>query len=115
MPAAVALSPAVARRCATSAVVVVLPFVPVIAMQCVSPVAARARKPRSSSETISTPASCAAAIGGASGGTPGETTSAAAARIFARSCRPTSTSTPGRPRNASAAAPLYGWSDPSLA
>ncbi len=85
LPAAVALRPAIASKCATSAVVVVLPFVPVIAMQCVSPAAASAWNPRSSSETMSIPASRAAARGAASGGTPGDTTTAAAARILARS------------------------------
>src|SRR5438445_9653337 len=53
-PAASAESPAPRNRCATSAVVVVLPFVPVIAMQRVSP--ASARKPRSISDTTGTPA-----------------------------------------------------------
>src|SRR6266496_3202663 len=99
-PEASALSPATRNRCAINAVVVVLPLVPVMAMQR-TPCARAARKPRSISETISRPASRAAASGGASGGTPGETTTPAAARIFARSWRPTSTSTPGSVRSAS--------------
>ena len=103
-PEASALSPATRSRCAISAVVVVLPFVPVIAMVR-TPWARAARKPRSISETISRPASRAALSGGASGGTPGDTTTPAAARIFARSCRPTSTSTPGRSRSANASSP----------
>jgi len=83
-PAASAWTPAARRRCATSAVVVVLPFVPVIAMQRV-PDPDSARKPRSISDKIGTRASRAAASGGASGGTPGETITAAAPRIRARS------------------------------
>src|SRR6266702_3065111 len=76
LPTASAESPATRSRCATSAVVVVLPFVPVIATVRVlppPPLPARARNPRSTSEKIGTPAARAAARGGASGGTPGET------------------------------------------
>src|SRR5437660_1776504 len=113
-PAASAASPAARSRCATSAVVVVLPFVPVMAMQRV-PDPASARNPRSISDTTGTPASRAAASGAASGGTPGDTTTPAADRILARSWRPTSTSTPASSRNSTAAAPPYGWSDASLA
>src|SRR2546426_5985183 len=72
LPAVVDCNPAALSRWATSAVVVVLPFVPVIAMLRVPGCkAASARNPRSSSETISTPACRAAASTGASGGTPG--------------------------------------------
>src|SRR5439155_22849784 len=113
-PAASACSPAPRNRCATSAVVVVLPFVPVIAMQRV-PDPASARNPRSISDTTGTPAARAAASGAASGGTPGETTTPAADRIFARSWRPRSTSTPASPRSSATVAPPYVWSEVSLA
>src|SRR5439155_1262951 len=106
--------PAVPRRCTTSAVVVVLPFVPVIAIQRV-PDPASAPNPRSISDKMGTRAARAAASGGASGGTPGETITAAAPRICARSWRPTSTATPRSERSASRASPPYGWSDASLA
>src|SRR5207247_8742553 len=105
-PAAPAEGPDPRNGCATSAVVVVLPFVPVIAMQRVSP--ASARKPRSISDTTGTPAARAAVSGAASGGTPGETTTPAAERILARTWRPTSTSTPDNPRKAATASPTYG-------
>src|SRR5881296_448207 len=113
-PAASARRPATRSRCATSAVVVVLPLVPVIAIKRV-PVPAKAWKPRSISERIGTRASRAAASGGASGGTPGETITAAASRICARSWRPTSSATPRSVRSVSSASPPYGWSDASLA
>src|SRR5690349_7515575 len=65
LPTASAERPATRSRCATSAVVVVLPFVPVIAMIRVPPPpppheAASARKPRSISERIGTRAALAA-------------------------------------------------------
>src|SRR5207247_7495 len=63
LPAAVARTPAASSTCATSAVVVVLPFVPVIAMQRAPSSAA---KPISISDTTGTRASRAAATGGAS-------------------------------------------------
>src|SRR6058998_1270605 len=62
LPAAVARTPAASSTCATSAVVVVLPFVPVIAMQRAPSSAA---KPISISDTTGTRASRAAATGGA--------------------------------------------------
>src|SRR3989475_8932826 len=58
LPTASAESPATRSRCATSAVVVVLPFVPVIATVRVlppPPLPERARNPRSTSEKIGTP------------------------------------------------------------
>src|SRR2546427_2042652 len=64
LPTASAESPATRSRCATSAVVVVLPFVPVIATVRVlppPPLPARARNPRSTSEKIGTPPARAAA------------------------------------------------------
>src|SRR2546427_1426250 len=64
--------------------------------------------------TVTGVQTCALPIcGAASGGTPGETTTPAADRIFARSWRPTSTSTPASPRSSATAAPPYGWSEAS--
>jgi len=104
-PAASAASPAARSRWATSAVVVVFPFVPVIAIERM-PAAASARKPRSISDSTGTPAARAATSGAASGGTPGDTITAAALRMRARSCRPTSSVTPASaPRWASASPP----------
>src|SRR5258705_8031531 len=115
-PAVVDCSPAALNRCATSAVVVVLPFVPVIAMLRVPGCnAASARKPRSSSEKIATPAWRAAASTGASGGAPRDTITPAAWRLLGRSWRPISPSTHGTPFGHSAAAPAKGGADAALA
>src|SRR5207244_13485175 len=92
----------------SSAVVVVVPVGPVTATgrgPAAPGALATARNPTSISDTTGTPLARAATRGGASGGTPGDTTTAHAARIFARSWRPTSTSTPASRRSSATAAP----------
>ena len=79
--------------CAISAVVVVLPFVPVMAMYVSR---GRKRSPISISLTISTPRVRAATNGGASGGTPGLATTSDARAMRSRSWPPSWTSTSSR-------------------
>ncbi len=68
LPAATARCPSAVSKCAASAVTVLLPFVPVMAMYGTP---RRTCSATSSSPTTSTPDSRAAAIAGASGGTNG--------------------------------------------
>ena len=77
LPAATASSPIAVMRWATSDVVVVFPLVPVSAANRVT---GSAVNPRSTSARIGRPASTAARMGGASGGTPGATTTVPARR-----------------------------------
>ena len=101
LPTASALRPSARSRWATSAVTVVFPLVPVTAMHGTP---ASAPSASSTSLMTSTRAWRAAVRGAASGGMPGLATTSRAPAIRARSCPPTSTSTPSRTQPVGAAA-----------
>ena len=82
-PAVAAAIPPILSRCPTSAVVVVLPLVPV--MQAVL-IPGIARSPSSVSAIWGTAAAAAAFRAGAFGLTPGETTASCALPTRSRSC-----------------------------
>jgi hypothetical protein len=109
LPAVAACRPSALSSLPVSAVVVVFPFEPVIAMYDRR---GRNRRPISTSLTMSTPAARAAAKGGASGGTPGLATMSDAPAMRSRSWRPTSVATPSS-RRARAVASSIGDAETS--